>query len=88
MFHPIGFYVHWKWHLHDLVLHDQAYPVQVLRLLLVYGWESDPIFLSLGWHQEFRYPLHGLEFHPIAEMVCVQESIQDKTKSMNTSFNM
>lgn len=84
-FHPIDFSVHWKWHLHGLVLHDQVCPGQVLQLLLVYDWELDPRFLSLGWHLEFHYPLHGLEFHPIAETGCDRESTQDKTKSISIS---
>lgn len=86
VFHPIDFSVHWKWRLHGPVLHDQACPGRVLQLLLVYDWESDPRFLSLGWHLEFRCPLHGLEFHPIAETGCVQESIQDKTESISISY--
>lgn len=79
-FHPIDFSVHWTWHLRGLVLHDQVCPGRVLQLLLVYDWELDPRSLSLGWHLEFHSPLHGLEFHPIAEMGCVQESTRQNQK--------
>lgn len=87
-FHPTDFYVRWKWLLHGLVLHGQVCPGQVLQLLLACDWEWDPRSLSRGWHREFRYPLHGLEFHPIAEMVYAQESAQDKSQNINLSHSM
>lgn len=84
-FHPIDFCVHWKWHPHGPALRAQACPGRALQLLLGYGWELDPRSWSPGWHLEFRFPLHGLEFHPIAEMGCAQESARDKTKSISIS---